>query len=509
MDRRVVYCLAGCFGVLVIGVILIGMLASGLGTEVKAVGAAELENFDSAVAQFEANQQAVEKAMSDDPTLFESEDMGVRWKDRFAAAASELEKVSSSRTKLAQMLEEDDRGQREEVNAEIQTLNLARSRASAEAAEMRAAVDKLLNFKQELVTKLPTLESDLQAIQSTDLKPVEVTINKAGLDWPEKDTELKRHMYLYAIAKKDAEHLWNSSQESLGRARAGSASGKDVVQLIGLATRLHDMRQSLAGADKATRELVDQLYWSWDKILTDMEIQEGELVTFRQQFQTTRIRAVMREEGQAEEGDPVEVVQDVPVWQTVDKSTYESMKEKLGMTVQHKPAGKFDREATSLIQPAGYAQICSVEERRNHYGYWRPYGGYYHWYYYRPYYPMRRWLWGNDYTPVSSRMYNDYDVAQRSGRTYYGKDATGAALYGSNGTVTKQKYRTSKYVSTSGFKSTNYVKTGGTYRGSRYAQRTSSTSSRTSSSRTSSSRTSSYRSSSSRSSGSRSSFGGK
>ena len=196
------------------------------------------------------------------------------------------------------------------------------------------------------------------------------------------------------------------------------------------------------------------------------------------------------------------MVQDNPVWQIVDKRTYESMKDKLGMSVQHKPAGKFNHEATSLVQPPGYAYMCSPSQRRNHYGYWRPYGGYFLWHYYRPYYPMRGWLWGRRYTPVRDTMYNSYDANRRSGRTYFGSDDHGRRLYGSNGTVTKRNYASSSYVSTGGFKNTQYVKSGGTYRGSRYVQ----TSPRASTSRSSSSyRTSSY----SRRSGSRSGFGGK
>jgi hypothetical protein len=255
------------------------------------------------------------------------------------------------------------------------------------------------------------------------------------------------------------------------------------------------------GAEKQMSELIGQLYWSWDKILVDMEVQEGELVTFRQKFQTTRTRALILPEGKEDEAEDAAIIKDDAIWQMVDKTTYDSMKNHLGMSVQHKPAGKFDHEATSLVQPPGYAQMCPVSERRNHYGYWRSYGGGYHWLYYRPYYSMRRHYWGSNYSPVTNTMYDSYDSHRRSGQTYFGSDSVGRPLYGSQGSVTKRHHAASQFVSKDGFKNTQYAKSGGTYRGSRFARAAATSTSRSSSS---------YRSSSySRSSGSRSSFGGK
>jgi hypothetical protein len=232
-----------------------------------------------------------------------------------------------------------------------------------------------------------------------------------------------------------------------------------------------------------------------------MEVREGSVVTFHHQIRkvTTPYVAVSPEVAEAEEkaekaavGSGDAGARTEETWVKVDKSRYLSMEKNLGMTIEHKPAGKYDSEATKTVQAAGYAYMSSPEEGRNRYGYWRHSGGSSFWVFYGQYAFMRSMFWGPSYYPIGYGHYRGYRGAYSAGRTWYGRDSSrgGGALYGSQGTRTKTTYANSKYRRSNGYKSTQFVKSGGTYRGSRYASKSSSRSSY-SSSRYSSGRSSS------------------
>jgi hypothetical protein len=88
---------------------------------------------------------------------------------------------------------------------------------------------------------------------------------------------------------------------------------------------------------------------------------------------------------------------------------------------------------------------------------------------------MRRLFWGGAMTPFFyARDYGSYRTHLLAGKTWFGTGKTGKRRFGSGGTATQKNYATSKMVKTKGFKSTQYVKSGGTYRGARHNQTASS-----------------------------------
>ena len=150
------------------------------------------------------------------------------------------------------------------------------------------------------------------------------------------------------------------------------------------------------------------------------------------------------------------------------------MEKNLGMTVEHKSAGKYDHEVVRVAQPAGYAYIAPRSQGRNQYGEWRSGSGGSFWVFYGQYALMRTLFWGPRYDrPIYANDYDRYSRHHRYGRTYYGTDATGRRRYGAGGSFTSSRYASSNYNRSGGFKSSRYVQSGGTYRGSRYETRTS------------------------------------
>jgi hypothetical protein len=141
----------------------------------------------------------------------------------------------------------------------------------------------------------------------------------------------------------------------------------------------------------------------------------------------------------------------------VSPSAYHAVENDLGMTIAHKDAGLFDSEAQNQVQPPGFAYIAPPSQGSNQYGYWSHAGGESVWTFLPQYLIMRELLWGHNYRPVVINEYNGYQMARRSGQTYYGKETPASPpKYGSHGTFTAKSYASSRYVQSGGFSGSAY-----------------------------------------------------
>ena len=169
------------------------------------------------------------------------------------------------------------------------------------------------------------------------------------------------------------------------------------------------------------QSLAGQLYWSWDKLLVDMEVRgSGRAREYDQKIRTVKTRIVDVAE---KKGDTTSEEK----WVDVSPVTYQAMEDKLGMAVEHKPAGKYDSEAEKVAQPAGFAYMAPLSQGRNQYGYWEHRDGGNFWVWYGQYALLRDLLWGRSYRPLPSGEYENYRSYQSRGRTYYGRDESASA----------------------------------------------------------------------------------
>lgn len=483
--------LGGSTAVLLFLVLLVAVFGGGLDDTLRARASAELKNYKQAGRQFSSLRANIEQILSEEPKLFSAQSLDAVWKDRLNQAASELSKTETTATQLQMLLEENDSEKSNAVGAASSKLTAARIAALSEATEIHNAAKRLVTFKREVKQNVAQMAKEVAAIQQVDLQPVQAKVEQAVADWPDKKSDLEKRLASLVNAREEATELWEATSATRRQVEEDTSqlTDQNVVQLAQAATRLGEIRKLLGSGPTQVAALIDQLYWSWDKTLVDMEIREGLDVTFRQKFETVRIRAQLEETPE----EPAERKKS-EAWETVNKAEFEQLKDKLGMVVAHKDAGKYDHEATDLVQPPGYAYMCPPDQHRNRYGYWHTAHGRSMWRYHN-HYGFMPGLWGMGRHRVTGGMYNGYSSSLRSGSTFFGSGPSGMPLYGSDGTTTRQHYASSRYVQTNGFKNTRYVQSGGKYRGSRYQQ-------------SRSYRSSSYRSSS-RSSGSRSFFGGK
>ena len=117
------------------------------------------------------------------------------------------------------------------------------------------------------------------------------------------------------------------------------------------------------------------------------------------------------------------------------------------VSIEHKPAGKYDTESERVAQPAGFAYMAPPGQS-NQYGRWENSGGRDFWVFYGQYALMRDLLFNRDYRPLGRYEYEDYYRYRERNQTYYGRDDSNGAApkYGTQGTATQNRYSGSTFA---------------------------------------------------------------
>jgi hypothetical protein len=245
---------------------------------------------------------------------------------------------------------------------------------------------------------------------------------------------------------------------------AGNYAGVDFAVLLGAADSLKTSAATLPQKTGEMQSLSGQLYDSWDKLLVDMEVRGiGNAREYDQEIRTVRTHLT---DVSAKTGATTSEEK----WVGVPRTTYEAMRNDLGMAIEHKAAGRYDSESEHVAQPAGFAYMAPPTEASNQYGYWEHRDGRNFWVFYGQYALMRDLLFNHGYQPVERGEWEGYRTYQSRGQTYYGQDSGGSApKYGSRGTATQNRYSGSTYAQGGGFRDSKYANKPGSYRDSKYA----------------------------------------
>jgi hypothetical protein len=287
-------------------------------------------------------------------------------------------------------------------------------------------------------------------VRSFDPQPMMAQVAQAATDWPDKRGDLESRLNT-GIRDRIAndEQLWQANDAARRQAAAGQYTGLDLGSLIAAAEQLHTDSAALPQKRDELLALVGQLNNSWDKVLVDMDSGDH---TWKQKVRTVNTPR----DGQSTSDEQ---------WVEVSQAKFDAQKSNLGMSIEHKPLGKYDVEAERVAQPAGMAYIAPPSVGRNQYGYWDHSGGRDFWVFYGQYALMRDLLFNHDYRPIYRGDWDEYRTYQSRGQTYYGRD------YGTGGAATQQRYSSSGYARSGGFRDSKYASGSGSgsYSGSKYA----------------------------------------
>jgi hypothetical protein len=425
---------------------------------------AERGAFAAAQKQLAAARSQVAGQVQSDPELFNALPFGQQWPDRISQTENELRSASRDVDDLTRLEKRNRRSDRQEAETLLAHEKKLRAQALTGASAVQSDAVHWIDAKNHLPQQIPELERDYQAVHAFDLAPLAAAVQRAETDWPEKKPDLDARLASERALVTQADAQWQSTAEARRQAAAGTLTGGEAAALLGFEDSLQTTAAELPKKADELKTLSAQLYTSWDKLLVDMQARgDGNAREYDQKIRTVRTRLA---DASAKTGDVTSDEQ----WTIVPRSTYDAMRNDLGMAIENKPAGKYDYESDHVAQPAGMAYVAPPSQASNQYGYWDHRDGRDFWVFYGQYALLRDLLSNHDYRPFDRYEYEDYRNYRSRGQTYYGHDTgTAAPKYGSQGTATQNRYSGSSYAKSGGFRDSQYASKPGGYRDSQYA----------------------------------------
>ncbi len=411
-------------------------------------------------SQLAATRGQIDSQVQAAPDLFNALPFGAQWPGRFDQASGELHSASSDVDELNRLEKSDSHSDSEKVATLLANEKKLRTQALSDATAIQTDAAHWVDASKNLPNELPALEHDYQAVHNFDLGPVTAAVQRAETDWPDKKSDLDARLAAERAIVTQADTQWQSTADARKQAAAGKLSGAGAATLLAFEDNLKTASATLPRNAAELNTLSTQLYTSWDKLLVDMKSHGSE---YQQQIRTVRTHLA---DATAKNGE----VSSDEQWTTVPRSTYDAMRNDLGMAIEHKAAGKYDTEAEHVAQPAGLAYVAPPSQGSNQYGYWDHRDGRDFWVFYGQYALLRDLLSNHRYTPFDRYEWEDYRNYSMRGQTYYGRDTeTSTPKYGSQGTVTQKGYSSSNYAHSGGFRDSQYASKSGSYRNSPYS----------------------------------------
>lgn len=421
-------------------------LATNCGNPLKPQIDAEGRKVAEAKDRFNKIRKEVDADLQKEPDLFRAANVTAAWRDRFQTAEEKLNDASTDLERL------NHRG-KPELFGDVARL---RDSAVAEAVSIQTEANRWLDLKRNTPQHLAHMQQDYSAVKSGNYAQATSAVERAEKDWPAKKTDLDARLALLQSAPAEAENAWADAQTAKTK--------NDYPALMADERKL----DTLAAAPADVQKLVGQLYYSYDKLLVNLEGPRGADMTCREKIKTvkTQVLDVATNKNTSTTDEK---------WVDIPESTYASLKDNVGMDIEHKPVGKYDSEADRMPQPPGFAYMAPPGQR-NQYGYWEQRDGGSFWTWVPEYLLMRELLWNHSYVPIPSYEYQGYWAARRSGTVYYGRDpgagpqVQAAPKYGSHGTFTTGRFADSRYKSQGGsYRDSQYKPAAGSFRDSGYA----------------------------------------
>jgi hypothetical protein len=461
MSRSALKFLAVVLSLSIVLVLLAGL--DNLPRSVRAQIDSERTALAAARTQVQSAEDEVNRNVQADPALFHTLPAAQQWPAQFVQSAALLQNATRDMDSLGSLEKQNRRQDRQRVERLLSEERGFRSSAVAEASGVQKDAAHWEDLKRRLPETLQDMQRDHEALDGYNLAPLTATVQKAETDWPEKKADLDARLAAERNMVTEGDRLWDSTAAPRAQAAAGNFANLDYGTLLGAAGQLHVSAATLPANAAQLQSLGAQLYTSWDKVLADMETRGiGTSKEYDQQIETVKTQVP---DASAKTGTTTSDER----WVAVPQSTYQAMQNDLGMTIEHKPLGKYDSESDRVAQPAGFAYMAPPSQGSNQYGYWDHSGGHDFWVFYGQYALMRDLLFRHDYRPLDRGEWEGYRDYQSRGQTYYGNDSASGQKYGTRGATTQQRYSGSSYAQSGGFKSSQYASKPGGFGGSKYA----------------------------------------
>ncbi len=429
-------------------------------------------------SQFQQHRAAIASAIRSEPALFEQRSDA--WRQKLAQDEIAFDKAASELTLLNGLKSANRRTDRDAVVAGIARVNEQQSKAVEDAGQIRNEAERWLRFKRELPQQMRTMETQYEELRSFDPAGAAPVALKATTEWPSKRADLETRLSSLTVQKTLGEQAWLSTEGLREKQKAGALAGSDYAALFTAADRVAQSLREVKEGSQSVNILAGQLYQSIDKLLLavdddDQKRQRVRVVRTKYPDATLAAGTVAQEER----------------WEPFNAGRFEDADERIGMAIEHKPAGKYDSEVERSVQPPGFKYMAPPGQS-NSYGSWS--GGVWSWL--PQYLVLSQLLQGRSGMPVTLGHYDAWENARRRGETYNrfpgrvgGRSSAGGSLRGmveglrnrqgsaaasrgpsSDGWYRERPRREPTFGERGGYGGSRYENRGG-YSGSRYQSR--------------------------------------
>lgn len=441
--------------------VLLGLLAARLtlreeATELHASYLDIGTRLDTAIAQLEQ----VEKS---EPWLATCAPQSSQWLGQLQETKQSLQALEPTLAELRREMDKDEFWGFINYPELVEPLSQQREGLLNQLNTVTNDLDQWLGFKRNLGEKAQQYRANYQAITEADLERPRGLLQRAEKDWPNTDhSAVTKTLAGAEDARAKASAVWRQHLPAHQQAMRGNITQAVCQDLPQAWDTMSQLRASISAAQEGIPARIHELYSAWEKQLVDMEIIEGYEVKFRHEYRTVQVS--IPKGGGKPEGPVVN-----EAWEPVTKEVYNAMESYMGMAVAHKALGRYDSQAVQQVTPPGYSFMAPPEAKGNQLGRWQsPVNDSSLWKWLPAYAGLGALLWGTHHTPTVMDYRRYQDQLQRR-QVYFG-DRQGRPLFGNLGVVTALHLANSVYYRNNMFKSTRYITSGRTYRGTRYEQ---------------------------------------
>lgn len=367
---------------------------------------------------------------------------GRGWPRACKWAAGQAESLGKEHAELGELLKQPTMDKAKQLLAKLDELDRRRGEIAARVDSLRQRVDGLRDFLDKREHYVAKAKADALALQQLPVGDLGQRVETYATTYPFNAAEIRRRgdvvLHLGDQSRELVADIERMAQLPLQEVDP-QAFYRRTIQLTKLRSRAKDQLQAMG------RQL-DQLDHGFTRFLTDMEIKEGYDVTFHQQIKTLHLDAQLNNRLTG-------------AWKKVSEAEYKRDEGHLGMALESKALGYFDDQKRTKVSPAGFSLVGHPR-----FGAWKQE----RWVFSTQAQPVERVFWAAFYAPVERSNHKSWRLAPAA---WFGTDEWGHARYGSQGSLTRKIYASSKFVRSDGWKNTRYKKSGGKFRGTRYEKK--------------------------------------
>jgi len=329
------------------------------------------------------------------------------------------------------------------AEAALQEVATARSAATGPAAEVHQAATALGDFVANKDARLSEARELAATIAGVALAELRAEVERAAADFSHLADDLRDRFAGLEAMQAEAP----GTLAELEEVATQPLSAEQPVRLKALLAELDRAADLLPAEKRALEETLAGLYVAEDRILTDMEIREGEEVEFFHEYTTYRVEADGATDVDSE-------------WVEVSEREYLEHEAHLGMVVWSRPAGVLT--PITYVSPPGYAYVGNP-----YYGEWDDDDDEELWEFDDD--RVRIYHFGKKRKHRITRGdYRTYRSYRDRSQVYFDVDDYGDPIYGSRGSYTRRRHSDARYVAHDGYARSRYKTSGGTYQGARW-----------------------------------------